>query len=149
MSRLTLIDRVSTSDPKSALALQRSIQVVVWFHGENSATPSGTALMMLDVDKMVAAKGSRDPTLASVDFSMMDYLSGIVRKSQSEGLPKYQEPTQPKEPVKPKHKAKPNRARFKSKAHKKKFPGNKVGTNRVEDASSMGVDIDNQVGIMH
>lgn len=73
----------------------------------------------------------------------------IARKSQSEGLSKYQEPAQPKEPVKPKHKAKLNRARFKSKAHKKKFPGNKVGTNRVEDASSMGVDIDNQVGIMH
>ncbi|KAJ9680303.1 hypothetical protein PVL29_019579 [Vitis rotundifolia] len=112
-------------------------------------THFGTALMMLDVDKMVATKGSRDPTLASADFSMMVYLSGVVLNSQSEGLPKYQEPTQPKEPVKPKHKAKPNRARFKSKAHKKKFPGNKVGNNRVEDASSMGVDIDNQVGIMH
>ena len=104
--------------------------------------------MMLDVDKLVAATGSHDPTMASAYFSMMDYLSGVVRKSQSEGLGKYQEPAQPKEPIKPKHKAKPNRARFKSKAHKKKFPGNKVGTNRVEDASSMGVDMDNQVGIM-
>ena len=113
-----------------------------------STTPPGTALMMLDVDKMVAATGSHDPTMASAYFSMMDYLIGVVRKSQSEGLGKYQEPAQPKEPIKPKHKAKPNRARFKSKAHKKKFPGNKVGTNRVEDASSMGVDMDNQVGIM-
>ncbi|KAK3003231.1 hypothetical protein RJ639_020086 [Escallonia herrerae] len=47
----------------------------VWFLGENanyaaseyaweSATPPGTALMMLDADKMVAAAGSRNPTLA-------------------------------------------------------------------------------------
>ncbi|KAJ9678095.1 hypothetical protein PVL29_022858 [Vitis rotundifolia] len=102
MLRLTSIDRVSASDPKSALALQRSIQADVWFLGENanyavskyaweSATPR-TALMMLDVDKMVAATGSRDPTLASADFSMIDYLSGVIRKSQSEGLSKYQEP---------------------------------------------------------
>ncbi|KAJ9680310.1 hypothetical protein PVL29_019586 [Vitis rotundifolia] len=101
MSRLTSIDRVSAFDPKSALALQRSIQADVWFLGENanyvvskytweSATPR-TALMMLDVDKMVAATGSHDPTLASADFSMIDYLNGVVRKSQSEGLSKYQE----------------------------------------------------------
>lgn len=48
----------------------------VWFLGENanyaaseyaweSATPPGTALMMLDADKMVAAASSRNPTLAS------------------------------------------------------------------------------------
>ncbi|CAL9025329.1 unnamed protein product [Prunus brigantina] len=47
----------------------------VWFLGENanyaasdyaweSATPPGTALMMLDTDKMVAAASSRNPTLA-------------------------------------------------------------------------------------
>lgn len=47
----------------------------MWFLGENanyaaseyaweSATPPGTALMMLDADKMVAAAGSRNPTLA-------------------------------------------------------------------------------------
>lgn len=47
----------------------------MWFLGENanyaaseyaweSATPPGTALMMLDVDKMVAAASSRNPTLA-------------------------------------------------------------------------------------
>ena len=47
----------------------------VWFLGENanyaaseyaweSATPPGTALMMLDADKMVAAANSRNPTLA-------------------------------------------------------------------------------------
>ncbi|KAG5564842.1 hypothetical protein RHGRI_000890 [Rhododendron griersonianum] len=47
----------------------------VWFLGENanyaaseyaweSATPPGTALMMLDADKMVAAASSRNPTLA-------------------------------------------------------------------------------------
>ena len=30
-----------------------------------SVTPPGTALMMLDVDKMVAAASSRNPTLAS------------------------------------------------------------------------------------
>ena len=48
----------------------------IWFLGENanyaaseyaweSATPPGTALMMLDADKMVAAASSRNPTLAS------------------------------------------------------------------------------------
>ncbi|XP_073149287.1 uncharacterized protein [Henckelia pumila] len=69
------IDRVSASDPKSALALQRLVQAAVWFLGENanyaaseyaweSATPPGTALMMLDADKMVAAASSRNPTLA-------------------------------------------------------------------------------------
>ncbi|KAI7757212.1 hypothetical protein M8C21_016195 [Ambrosia artemisiifolia] len=76
MSGLTLIDRVSASDPKSALALQRLVQAAVWFLGENanyaaseyaweSATPPGTALMMLDADKMVAAASSRNPTLAN------------------------------------------------------------------------------------
>ncbi|KAJ9145637.1 hypothetical protein P3X46_027999 [Hevea brasiliensis] len=75
MSRLTSVDRVSASDPKSALALQRLVQAAVWFLGENanyaaseyaweSATPPGTALMMLDADKMVAAASSRNPTLA-------------------------------------------------------------------------------------
>ncbi|KAL2533342.1 SH3 domain-containing protein [Abeliophyllum distichum] len=74
-SALTSIDRVSASDPKSALALQRLVQAAVWFLGENanyaaseyaweSATPPGTALMMLDADKMVAAASSRNPTLA-------------------------------------------------------------------------------------
>lgn len=69
------VDRVSASDPKSALALQRLVQAAVWFLGENanyaaseyaweSATPPGTALMMLDADKMVAAASSRNPTLA-------------------------------------------------------------------------------------
>ncbi|KAL8462763.1 hypothetical protein ACS0TY_033692 [Phlomoides rotata] len=73
--RLTSIDEVSASDPKSALALQRLVQAAVWFLGENanyaaseyaweSATPPGTALMMLDADKMVAAASSRNPTLA-------------------------------------------------------------------------------------
>lgn len=49
--------------------------IQVWFLGENanyaaseyaweSATPPGTALMMLDGDKMVAAASSRNPTLA-------------------------------------------------------------------------------------
>ncbi|KAL3825518.1 hypothetical protein ACJIZ3_021547 [Penstemon smallii] len=72
---LTSLDRVSASDPKSALALQRLVQAAVWFLGENanyaaseyaweSATPPGTALMMLDADKMVAAASSRNPTLA-------------------------------------------------------------------------------------
>ncbi|KAJ0805325.1 putative SH3 domain-containing protein [Helianthus annuus] len=76
MSGLTSIDRVSASDPKSALALQRLVQAAVWFLGENanyaaseyaweSATPPGTALMMLDADKMVAAASSRNPTLAN------------------------------------------------------------------------------------
>ncbi|RVW55069.1 hypothetical protein CK203_067063 [Vitis vinifera] len=76
MLGLTSIDRVSASDPKSALALQRLVQAAVWFLGENanyaaseyaweSATPPGTALMMLDADKMVAAASSRNPTLAS------------------------------------------------------------------------------------
>ncbi|XP_026662997.1 uncharacterized protein LOC103713729 isoform X2 [Phoenix dactylifera] len=75
-SGLTSVDRVSAADPKSALALQRLVQAAVWFLGENanyaaseyaweSATPPGTALMMLDVDKMVAAASSRNPTLAS------------------------------------------------------------------------------------
>ncbi|KAJ6732052.1 SH3 DOMAIN-CONTAINING PROTEIN [Salix purpurea] len=75
MSGLTSVDRVSASDPKSALALQRLVQAAVWFLGENanyaaseyaweSATPPGTALMMLDADKMVAAASSRNPTLA-------------------------------------------------------------------------------------
>ncbi|XP_059636713.1 uncharacterized protein LOC132278832 [Cornus florida] len=75
MLGLTSIDRVSASDPKSALALQRLVQAAVWFLGENanyaaseyaweSATPPGTALMMLDADKMVAAASSRNPTLA-------------------------------------------------------------------------------------
>ncbi|XP_019051758.1 PREDICTED: uncharacterized protein LOC104588833 [Nelumbo nucifera] len=75
MSGLTSIDMVSASDPKSALALQRLVQAAVWFLGENanyaaseyaweSATPPGTALMMLDADKMVAAASSRNPTLA-------------------------------------------------------------------------------------
>eukprot|EP00249_Psilotum_nudum_P022201 c28414_g1_i1 orf=316-3969(-) len=69
------IERVSASDPKSALALQRLVQAAVWFLGENanyaaseyaweSAMPPGTALMMLDIDKMVAAASSRNPTLA-------------------------------------------------------------------------------------
>ncbi|XP_051149190.1 uncharacterized protein LOC127263926 [Andrographis paniculata] len=72
---LTSIDKVSASDPKSALALLRLVQAAVWFLGENanyaaseyaweSATPPGTALMMLDADKMVAAASSRNPTLA-------------------------------------------------------------------------------------
>lgn len=76
MSGLTSIDRVFASDPKSALALQRLVQAAVWFLGENanyaaseyaweSATPPGTALMMLDADKMVAAASSRNPTLAN------------------------------------------------------------------------------------
>ncbi|ONK62002.1 uncharacterized protein A4U43_C08F35790 [Asparagus officinalis] len=75
MSGLTSVDRVSASDPKSALALQKLVQAAVWFLGENanyaaseyaweSATPPGTALMMLDADKMVAAASSRNPTLA-------------------------------------------------------------------------------------
>ncbi|XVE60921.1 hypothetical protein DITRI_Ditri05aG0165200 [Diplodiscus trichospermus] len=75
MSGFPLVDRVSASDPKSALALQRLVQAAVWFLGENanyaaseyaweSATPPGTALMMLDADKMVAAASSRNPTLA-------------------------------------------------------------------------------------
>ncbi|KAL3368880.1 hypothetical protein AABB24_009603 [Solanum stoloniferum] len=75
MSGLTSVDSVSASDPKSALALQRMVQAAVWFLGENanyaaseyaweSATPPGTALMMLDADKMVAAASSRNPTLA-------------------------------------------------------------------------------------
>eukprot|EP00252_Welwitschia_mirabilis_P024672 TRINITY_DN7388_c0_g1_i1.p1 TRINITY_DN7388_c0_g1~~TRINITY_DN7388_c0_g1_i1.p1 ORF type:complete len:782 (+),score=190.52 TRINITY_DN7388_c0_g1_i1:145-2490(+) len=72
---ITSIDRVSASDPKAAMALQRLVQAAVWFLGENanyaaseyaweSATPPGTALMMLDADKMVAAASSRNPTLA-------------------------------------------------------------------------------------
>ncbi|RXI00445.1 hypothetical protein DVH24_000679 [Malus domestica] len=75
MLGLTSVDMVSASDPKSALALQRLVQAAVWFLGENanyaaseyaweSATPPGTALMMLDADKMVAAASSRNPTLA-------------------------------------------------------------------------------------
>ncbi|KAK1298878.1 hypothetical protein QJS10_CPB14g00813 [Acorus calamus] len=75
MYGLTSVDRVSASDPKAALALQRLVQAAVWFLGENanyaateyaweSATPPGTALMMLDADKMVAAASSRNPTLA-------------------------------------------------------------------------------------
>ncbi|KAK9167401.1 hypothetical protein Scep_002592 [Stephania cephalantha] len=75
MSGITSVDRVAASDPKSALALQRLVQAAVWFLGENanyaaseyaweSATPPGTALMMLDADKMVAAASSRNPTLA-------------------------------------------------------------------------------------
>ncbi|CAM8923288.1 unnamed protein product [Rhodiola kirilowii] len=75
MSGLTLIDRISATDPKSALALQKLVQAAVWFLGENanyaaseysweSAIPPGTALMMLDADKMVAAASSRNPTLA-------------------------------------------------------------------------------------
>lgn len=75
MLGLTTVDKVSASDPKSALALQRLVQASVWFLGENanyaaseyaweSATPPGTALMMLDADKMVAAASSRNPTLA-------------------------------------------------------------------------------------
>lgn len=51
------------------------ILLKVWFLGENanyaaseyaweSATPPGTALMMLDADKMVAAASSRNPTLS-------------------------------------------------------------------------------------
>ncbi|KAI3513565.1 hypothetical protein L1887_20901 [Cichorium endivia] len=76
MSGLTSIDRVSAFDPKAALALQRLVQAAVWFLGENanyaaseyaweSRTPPGTALMMLDADKMVAAASSRNPTLAN------------------------------------------------------------------------------------
>ncbi|KAJ4814626.1 SH3 domain-containing protein [Rhynchospora pubera] len=75
MSGLTSVDQISASDPKSALALQKLVQAAVWFLGENanyaaseyaweSATPPGTALMMLDTDKMVAAASSRNPTLA-------------------------------------------------------------------------------------
>lgn len=76
MSSLTSVDSVSASDPKSALALQRLVQAAVWFLGENvnyaaceyaweSATPPGTALMLLDTDKMVAAANSRNPTIAN------------------------------------------------------------------------------------
>ncbi|KAM1392504.1 hypothetical protein ACFX2I_020074 [Malus domestica] len=75
MLGITSVDRVSASDPKSALALQRLVQAAVWFLGENanyaaseyaweSSTPPGTALMMLDTDKMVVAASSRNPTLA-------------------------------------------------------------------------------------
>ncbi|KAL9259304.1 TSET complex member tstB-like protein [Drosera capensis] len=76
MVGITSVDKVSVSDPKSALALQRLVQAAVWFLGENanyaaseyaweSATPPGTALMMLDADKMVAAASSRNSTLAT------------------------------------------------------------------------------------
>ncbi|KAL8191562.1 hypothetical protein R6Q57_028293 [Mikania cordata] len=76
MSGLTSINRVSASESKSALALQRLVQAAVWFLGENanyaaseyaweSVTPPGTALMMLDSDKIVAAASSRNPTLVS------------------------------------------------------------------------------------
>ncbi|KAL9230418.1 hypothetical protein vseg_005771 [Gypsophila vaccaria] len=76
MAGITSVDRVSASDPKSALALQKLVQAAVWFLGENanyaaseyaweSATPPGTALMMLDADKMVAAASSRNPTLGT------------------------------------------------------------------------------------
>ncbi|KAI4311803.1 hypothetical protein MLD38_036669 [Melastoma candidum] len=75
MTGLTSVNAVSASDPKSALALQRLVQAAVWFLGENanyaasehaweSATPPGTAVMMLDADKMVAAASSRNPTPA-------------------------------------------------------------------------------------
>lgn len=75
LSELTSVDGISASDPKSALALQRLVLAAVWFLGENanyaaseyaweSATPPGTALMMLDADKMVTAASSRNPTLA-------------------------------------------------------------------------------------
>ncbi|XP_020250427.1 uncharacterized protein LOC109827820 [Asparagus officinalis] len=74
-SGLTSVDGVSASDPKAAMALQKLVQAAVWFLGENanyaaseyaweSATPPGTALMLLDADKMVAAANSRNPTLA-------------------------------------------------------------------------------------
>ncbi|KAI5417983.1 hypothetical protein KIW84_042568 [Lathyrus oleraceus] len=74
MLGLTLVDKVSASDPKSALALQRLVQAVVWFLGKNanyaapgyaweSSTPPSTALMMLDANKMVAAANSRNPIL--------------------------------------------------------------------------------------
>lgn len=57
------------------ISLAGQINFQVWFLGENanyaaseyaweSATPPGTALMMLDADKMVAAASSRNPTLA-------------------------------------------------------------------------------------
>lgn len=41
---------------------------------------------------------------------------------------------------------KPKKARFKTKGLRKKFPGNKVGNDQVEDTRGMEVDIDNQVG---
>ncbi|KAG9160397.1 hypothetical protein Leryth_008799 [Lithospermum erythrorhizon] len=74
VASLTSVDGVSASDPKAAIALLKLVQAAVWFLGENanyaaseyaweSATPPGTALMMLDGDKMVAAASSRNPTL--------------------------------------------------------------------------------------
>ncbi|XP_024525120.1 uncharacterized protein LOC9633241 [Selaginella moellendorffii] len=75
MKSSSLLDRISAFDPKAATALLRLVQAAVWFLGENanyaaaeyaweSKTPPGTALMMLDGDKMVAAASSRNPTLA-------------------------------------------------------------------------------------
>ncbi|KAL3622785.1 hypothetical protein CASFOL_033393 [Castilleja foliolosa] len=72
---LTSIDWVSAFDPMSALALQRLVQAAFLVprrkcnyaaseYAWESATPPGTALMMLDADKMVAAASSRNPTLA-------------------------------------------------------------------------------------
>ncbi|KAI3922897.1 hypothetical protein MKW98_007028 [Papaver atlanticum] len=49
LSGITSIDRVSASDPKSTLALQRLVQAAVWFLGENAN---------------YAASDSRNPTLA-------------------------------------------------------------------------------------
>ncbi|GJP33383.1 hypothetical protein CLOM_g17928 [Closterium sp. NIES-68] len=62
----------SISHPRSAIALQRIVQAAIWFLGENanfeyaweSATPPGAALMLLDAERMVAAAGVRNPTLA-------------------------------------------------------------------------------------
>lgn len=67
-----LIKNVS---PKKQESISDLINLQVWFLGENanyaaseyaweSATPPGTALMLLDADKMVAAASSRNPTLA-------------------------------------------------------------------------------------
>eukprot|EP00271_Cylindrocystis_brebissonii_P002242 TRINITY_DN12688_c0_g1_i1.p1 TRINITY_DN12688_c0_g1~~TRINITY_DN12688_c0_g1_i1.p1 ORF type:complete len:1176 (+),score=259.12 TRINITY_DN12688_c0_g1_i1:411-3938(+) len=64
------------SDPRSAMALQRLVQAAIWFLGENanyaaseyaweSATPPEAALMLLDAERMVAASGIRNPTLAA------------------------------------------------------------------------------------
>ncbi|RVW65581.1 Double-stranded RNA-binding protein 1 [Vitis vinifera] len=59
------------------------------------------------------------------------------------GKKKGPESGNPDEPAKA---LKPKKARFKTKGLRKKFPGNKVGNDQVEDTRGMEVDIDNQVG---
>ncbi|OMO49478.1 hypothetical protein COLO4_38524 [Corchorus olitorius] len=65
MLGFTSVDRVSASDPNCQVwFLRENVNYAASEYAWESATPPGTALIMLDADKMVIVASSRNPTLA-------------------------------------------------------------------------------------